>query len=34
MRVLEKGGFVRAGETKGKLNVGGELVTEVFFRLD
>jgi len=34
MRVLEKGGFVRAGETNGELNVGGELVTEVFFRLD
>lgn len=34
MRVLEKCGFVRAGETKGVLNVGGELVTEVFFRLD
>ncbi len=34
MRVLEKCGFVRAGETKGVLNVGGELVTEVFYRLD
>jgi RimJ/RimL family protein N-acetyltransferase len=34
MRVLEKCGFVRAGETKGVLNVGGELVTEVVFRLD
>jgi len=34
MRVLQKCGFVRAGETKGVLNVGGELVTEVFFRLD
>jgi len=34
MRVLEKCGFLRAGETKGVLNVGGELVTEVVFRLD
>ncbi len=34
MRVLEKCGFVRAGETKGVLNVDGVLVTEVFFRLD
>ena len=34
MRVLQKCGFVRAGETKGVLNVGGELVTEVIYRLD
>lgn len=34
MRVLQKFGFVRAGETKGVLIVGGELVTEVFHRLD
>jgi RimJ/RimL family protein N-acetyltransferase len=34
MRVLEKCGFVRAGESKGVLNIDGELVTEVFFRLD
>lgn len=34
MRVLEKCGFVRAGESKGVLNTDGELVTEVFFRLD
>lgn len=33
-RVLEKCGFVRAGESKGVLNVNGVLVTEVFFRLD
>jgi RimJ/RimL family protein N-acetyltransferase len=33
MRVLEKCGFVRAGETKGVLSLDGELVTEVFFRL-
>jgi RimJ/RimL family protein N-acetyltransferase len=34
MRVLEKCGFVRAGESKGVLNVDGVLVTEIFFRLD
>lgn len=34
MRVLEKCGFVRVGETKGVLSLDGELVTEVFFRLD
>lgn len=34
MRVLEKNGFVRAGETKGVLSIDGELVTEVIFRLD
>ncbi|MEX1247214.1 MAG: GNAT family protein [Anaerolineales bacterium] len=34
MRVLEKCGFVKAGESKGVLNVAGELVAEVFYRLD
>ena len=34
MRVLEKNGFVRAGETTGVLSVDGELVAEVIFRLD
>jgi len=34
MRVLEKCGFVRVGESQGVLNVGGELVTEVVYRLD
>ena len=34
MRVLEKCGFVRVGESQGVLNVGGELVKELVFRLD
>lgn len=34
MHVLEKCGFVKAGESKGVLNVGGELVAEVYYRLD
>lgn len=34
MRVLEKCGFVQVGQSKGVLNVDGELVDELVFRLD
>ncbi|MCW5876510.1 MAG: GNAT family N-acetyltransferase [Anaerolineales bacterium] len=34
MRVLEKCGFARVGQSKGVLNVDGELVEEIVFRLD
>lgn len=34
MRVLEKCGFVQVGQSKGVLNVDGELVDEIVFRLD